>query len=265
MAASTPLPMWRTLRITVLLLVLLVVAGQAWLDRFSTTRWQHTVVVGAFPVSADASPATARYLALLDQGKIDEVSGFVKAEARRYEVGVDEPIELKLYPTLTLPPPALESSAGVITRILWSLKLRYYRSRALATVSRSRPQIALFLLYHDPALTQSLPHSAGLQRGLTAVVHLFASRSQEAQNRIVITHELLHTFGATDKYDLATGLPKYPEGFAEPQLAPRYPQQMAEIMAGRMPLSATEARLPDSLQDECVGPLTAREIGWVRH
>jgi len=255
--------MWRALRITVLLLVLLVVAGQAWLDRYSTTRWHRTVYVGAFPVSADASTTTARYLAQLDQKKIDEVGAFLQTEARRYAVGVDEPVELQLYPTLTLPPPALESDAGVFTRILWSLKLRYYRFRALATVSRSRPKIALFLLYHDPAVTQSLPHSAGLQRGLTAVVHLFASHSQEAQNRIVITHELLHTFGATDKYDLATGLPQYPEGFAEPQLAPRYPQQLAEIMAGRMPLSATEARLPDGLEDERIGSLTAREIGWV--
>jgi len=254
---------WRALRITVLLLVLLVVAGQAWLDRFSTTRWQHTVFVGAFPVSADEGTATAGYLAQLDQRKIDEVGEFLKAEAHRYGVGIDEPIELKLYPSLTSPPPALDSDAGVLTRILWSLKLRYYRARALAAVSPSRPKIALFLLYHDPALTPSLPHSAGLQRGLTAVVHLFASGSQEAQNRIVITHELLHTFGATDKYDLATGLPRYPEGFAEPQLAPRYPQQLAEIMAGRMPLSATDARLPDSLENERVGPLTAREIGWV--
>jgi hypothetical protein len=256
--------MWRALRITVLLLVLLVVAGQAWLDRFSTTSWQRTILVGAFPVSADASPTTARYLAQLDQGKIDEVGSFLAAEGRRYGVGVDEPIELTLYPTLTLPPPALDPRAGVFTRILWSLRLRYYRFRALAAVS-PRPKIALFLLYHDPLLTQSLPHSAGLQRGLTAVVHLFASRSQEAQNRIVITHELLHTFGATDKYDLATGLPKYPEGFAEPQRMPRYRQQLAEIMAARMPLSATEARLPDSLEDERVGPLTAREIGWVSH
>ena len=255
--------MWRALRITVLLLVLLVVAGQAWLDRFSTTRWQHTVFVGAFPVSADEGTATAGYLAQLDQRKIDEVGEFLKAEAHRYGVGIDEPIELKLYPSLTSPPPALDSDASVLTRILWSLKLRYYRARALAAVSPSRPKIALFLLYHDPALTPSLPHSAGLQRGLTAVVHLFASGSQEAQNRIVITHELLHTFGATDKYDLTTGLPQYPEGFAEPQLEPRYPQRLAEIMAGQMPLSAAAARLPDSLEDERVGPLTAREIGWV--
>ena len=256
--------MWRAARITVLLLVLLVVAGQAWLDRVSTTSWQRTNFVGAFPVSADGSPATARYLEELDQGKIDAVGTFLAAEARRYAVAVDEPIALKLYPTLTMPPPALESGAGVFTRILWSLKLRYYRSRVLASVA-PRPKIALFLLYHDPALTQSLPHSAGLQRGLSAVVHLFASRSQEAQNRIVIAHELLHTFGATDKYDLATGLPQYPQGFADPQLTPRYPQELAEIMAGRMPISATEARLPGGLEDERVGPATAREIGWISH
>jgi hypothetical protein len=78
-------------------------------------------------------------------------------------------------------------------------------------------------------------------------------------------YELLHTFGATDKYDLTTGLPQYPEGFAEPESTPRYPQQHAEIMAGRMPLTATEAVLPDGLEDERVGPLTAREIGWLSH
>jgi hypothetical protein len=256
--------MWRAVRTGFLLLVLLVVAAQAWMDRFTTTRWQHTVFVGAFPVSADASPVTAHYLAQLDQGKIDEVSDFVKTEARRYGVGVDQPIELRLYPTLASAPPALDPGAGVFTRIIWSLRLRYYRYRALAAVF-PRPQIAMFLLYHDPALASRLPHSAGLQRGLTAVVHLFASRSQEAQNRIVMAHELLHTFGATDHYDLGTGMPKYPDGYADPQLSPLYPQQLAEIMAVKVPLSATEARMPDGLADERVGPLTAREIGWVRH
>src|SRR6185312_8743517 len=255
--------MWRALRIGFLLLVLLVVAGQALIDRFSTTSWRRTVYVGAFPVGADASPVTADYLTHLDQGDIDEVSEFITAEARRYGVDVDVPVAVQLYPTLASAPPALDPGAGVLTRIVWSLRLRYYRYRMLAAVS-PRPQIAMFLLYHDPALLSRLPHSAGLQRGLTAVVHVFASRSQEAQNRIVMAHELLHTFGATDKYDLATGLPKYPDGFADPQLSPVYPQQRAEIMAVKTPLSPTEARMPDSLQDERVGPLTAREIGWVR-
>ncbi len=255
--------MWRVLRITILLTALLIVAGQAWLDRFSTTRWQYTVYVGAFPVNADGSDVTARYLTQLEQRNLDEVDAFLKAEAHRYGVAVDDPVDLMLYPALPAPPPALDPGAGLLNRALWSLRLRYYRSRSLATVSRARPKIALFLLYHDPALTQRLPHSAGLQRGLTAVVHLYASRSQEAQNRIVISHELLHTFGATDKYDLATGLPAYPDGFAEPQREPRYPQVLGEIMAGRRPFSETEAHLPEGLADERVGPLTAREIGWV--
>ena len=255
--------MWRNLRITFLLLVLLVVAGQAWLDRFSTTSWKRTVFVGALPVSADASPVTARYLEQLDQPKIDEVSTFLNAEAQRYGVGIDEPLALQLFPTLVAPPPALDPTAGMFTRILWSLRLRYYRFRVLAA-SSPRPRIALFLLYHDPALAQTLPHSVGLQRGLSAVVHVFASRSQEAQNRIVIAHELLHTFGAADKYDVATGLPQFPQGFGDRQLAPRYPQQSAEIMAGRMAVSPTEAALPDGLEAERVGPETAWEIGWVR-
>ena len=255
--------MWRVLRTGFLLLVLLVVAGQAWIDRFSTTHWHHTVYIGVFPVDADASPVTADYLAQLDQEKIDGVTDFVNAQAERYGVGIDEPIALQLHATLSSAPPALDPGAGVLTRIVWSLRLRYYRYRMLAAVS-PRPRIAMFLLYHDPALTSRLPHSAGLQRGLTAVVHLFASRSQEAQNRIVMAHELLHTFGATDKYDLATGLPNYPDGFADPQLSPRYPQRRAEIMAVKTPLSAAEARMPDSLDDERVGPLTAREIGWIR-
>ncbi|MFI4885304.1 MAG: hypothetical protein ACHQIF_07040 [Steroidobacterales bacterium] len=246
-----------------LALVLLVVATQAWIDRFSTTHWQRTVYIGAFPVGADASPVTADYLAHLDQGKLDEVTEFVKTQARRYGIGLDEPIAIRLYPTLTSTPPALDSGASVLMRIVWSLRLRYYRFRMLARVS-PRPQIAMFLLYHDPALLPSLPHSAGLQRGLTAVVHVFASRAQEAQNRIVMAHELLHTFGATDKYDLATGLPKYPDGFADPQLSPVYPQRCAEIMAVKTPLSVTEASMPDSLADERVGPETAREIGWIR-
>jgi hypothetical protein len=256
--------MWRALRTGFLLLVLVVVAGQALIDRFSTTSWHHTVYIGAFPVSADGSPVTAEYLAQLDQGKIDGVTDFVKAQAQHYGVGVDDPIALQLYAPLSSAPPALDPGAGVLTRIVWSLQLRYYRHRMLAAIS-PRPQIAMFLVYHDPALASRLPHSAGLQRGLTAVVHVFASRSQEAQNRIVMAHELLHTFGATDKYDPATGLPKYPDGFADPQLSPRYPQQLAEIMAVKTPLSATDARMPESLDDERIGPLTAREIGWVRH
>ncbi len=154
--------------------------------------------------------------------------------------------------------------AGPFARLLWSLRLRYYRSQAVGRISRSRPQIALFLVYHDPARAPVLPHSVGLQRGLTGVVHLFATRSQEGQNAIVTAHELLHTFGASDKYS-GLGSPLYPQGYAEPLRLPRYPQRYAEIMAGRVPLSPDRQEMPDELSQTLVGPATALEIGWIKH
>jgi hypothetical protein len=256
--------MWRFIRITVLLLILAVVAGQAWLDKHTTTSWQRTVFVGAFPVSADGSPLSRAYIEQLDQGQIDGVTRFIATEAHRYGIALEEPLELHLYPALSEAPPVLAPQASIGARILWSLKLRYYRWRMLSGVARAKPQIALFLLYHDPALASALPHSAGLQRGLTGVVHLFATRTQEAQNRIVIAHELLHTFGATDKYDPDTGLPLYPEGYADPEQSPRFPQEQAELMAGRLPQSASQAVMPDGLANVRIGPLSAREIGWVK-
>ena len=256
--------MWRTIRIAILLVVLAVVAGGAWIDQHRTTSWQHTVWVGAFPVNADDSAAAAAYLATLDDAALQPVADFIAREAQAHGITLDEPVHLRLYPSPPAAPPDLPPHAGPLARMLWSLKLRHYRSQTLDTIDRSPPQITLFLLYHDPERLAVLPHSVGLQRGLMGVVHLFATRSQAQQNAIVVAHELLHTFGATDKYDFASDAPRYPDGYAEPQREPRWPQRYAEIMAGRVPLSADRQQMPDDLQQVRVGAETAREIGWSR-
>ena len=93
-------------------------------------------------------------------------------------------------------------------------------------------------------------------------VNVFASRDMARQNNVVITHEFLHTLGATDKYDPATDQPTYPDGYANPDQLPVVPQRFAEIMAGRTPVSKTEAAIPESLDDVVIGSLTAREINW---
>jgi hypothetical protein len=256
--------MWRKLRIAILLVVLAVVAAGAWLDRQRTTSWEHTVWVGAFPVNADDSAAAADYIAGLSAGDLQPVSDFIAREAHQRGVTIDEPIEIKLYPALAQAPPQLAADAGVLTRALWSLRLRHYRAQAIDGIARAQPKIALFLLYHDPARAAVLPHSLGLQRGLMGVVHLFAARSQSGQNAIVTAHELLHTFGATDKYAPDSDAPLYPQGFAEPERVPRYPQRFAEIMAGRVPLAPDRQEMPDDLSQVRVGAATAAEIGWIR-
>lgn len=255
--------MWRNIRLAILGAILFFVAVGGWLDQHRSTSWRHTVRVGAFPVSADGRVVTAAYLAGLDTDRLQPIAAFIARQARHYGVAVSEPVHISLYPPLARAPPVLDPEAGVAGRLLWSLRLRYYRWRAVGSVSRSRPQIVLFLVYHDPALAPTLPHSVGLQRGLTGVVHLFATRAQDQQNAIVTAHELLHTFGAIDKYT-ERDVPVYPEGYAEPLRSPRYPQRYAEIMAGRVPLGPSTQEMPDDLAQTVVGPATAREIGWLR-
>jgi len=82
------------------------------------------------------------------------------------------------------------------------------------------------------------------------------------RNNVIVAHELLHTVGAADKYNLATNLPIYPHGFAEPDREPLYPQLKAELMGARVPRSQTRADIPASLIRVVVGPQTALEIRW---
>jgi hypothetical protein len=146
----------------------------------------------------------------------------------------------------------------------WSLKLRWFAARATAVPGRAPPRIRLFLLYHDPATLDHAPDSHGLQKGLVGVVHLFAEPAMAGRNNIVIAHELLHTVGASDKYDLASGAPIFPNGYADREQNPLYPQEQAEIMAGRRAVSAYQWDMPRSLAAVVVGPETALEIRWMR-
>ena len=82
------------------------------------------------------------------------------------------------------------------------------------------------------------------------------------QNHVVIAHELLHTVGASDKYDAVSNQPLFPAGYADPEQRPRYPQRRAEIMAGRMATSAASFRDAQRLKEVVIGEATAREIKW---
>ena len=81
----------------------------------------------------------------------------------------------------------------------------------------------------------------------------------------MIAHELLHTLGATDKYNPANDAPRYPDGYGDPRQMPLYPQSTAEMMAGRRMLSATRWEQAASLDEVVIGPATALEIRWPQH
>jgi len=254
--------MWKGLRIAVLLVVLAIVAGRAWYDRHASTSWSAPLWVGIFPVDGDGSDVTARYLASLTPASFASIGEFFDREGVRYALRLEHPVRILLYPPVPTRPPALERGSGPLATILWSLRLRVYAWRAARVVAGPAPAVRIFVLYHDPSRTPTQPHSLGLEKGLIGVVYAFASRAMQGGNAIVVTHELLHTLGATDEYDPQTLQPRFPEGYAEPNREPRFPQPFAEIMAGRRALSADSAQMPDSLDEVVVGPATAREIRW---
>ena len=105
---------------------------------------------------------------------------------------------------------------------------------------------------------RSVPHSLGLEKGLIGVVYAFAVPVMDGGNDMVIAHELLHTLGATDKYDPANDAPRFPDGYGDPRQVPLYPQRFAELMAGRRMISATSWEQPASLDEVLIGPATAR-------
>lgn len=254
--------MFRKLRIAVLLLVLLFVALNTYFDRVYSTDWDIPLRIAVFPVNGDGSDVAQRYVDALHVDQFTAIESFFTAQAERYGVQMDRPFRFTVAPPLSELPPAIDPGSGPLGAITWSLKTRYWAWRVPVYPPGPAPDIRLFVLYHDPAQSPSLPHSVGIQKGLFAIVNAFADRRMEGSNDTVVAHELLHTLGATDKYDLANNQPLLPDGFADPTREPLYPQAKAELMGGRIPLSPERADIPDSLRQVLVGPATAAEINW---
>ncbi|NTV72425.1 MAG: type II toxin-antitoxin system VapC family toxin [Azonexaceae bacterium] len=255
--------MFRKFRILILLLVLATVGLGAWRSNTRLTAWEHTIHVAIYPIAGDSSPATAKYISGLNNESFMDIAHWMQQQTEKHGLAILQPVALRVAPPLAEMPPLRPSQPGALDAMLWSLKLRWWASQH-DKIDGPKPHVRLFVLFHDPDLKSSVPHSTGLSKGQIGVIHAYASRLQRRQNAVVIAHEMLHTFGASDKYDLATLQPIYPQGYAEPGRNPRLPQVMAEIMGGRVPIDEQSAEIPIGLADTLIGPATAQEIGLTR-
>jgi hypothetical protein len=246
-----------------LLFILASVVQTAWLARGRTTEWKYSVRVAIYPIAGGNNAATAQYIRQLRVETVLPIAAFMKNQALRHGLALDAPVDMYLGPPLAVSPPPPPVGGTVVGIMLWSLNLRYWAWRN-DNFKRPRPDVRLFVSFFDPARASRLPHSTGLQKGHIGVVNAFASTEQEGPNNVVITHELLHTLGATDKYDVANNQPRHLDGYAQPNAEPLLPQTKAEVMGGRIPVSQSEAQIPVSLADCVIGARTAAEIHWVR-
>lgn len=254
--------MWKWIRITILLLVFVTVSAEAYIEQVVTTRWEKTLKVVVYPVAAHDSPQIQQFIDELDSDDFEDVERYLESQARNYMKTGLKPVDIVLGPMVDSVPPQMPDYDGIWDNMWFSLKLR-------AWVEKNDPigdlgDIRLFAVFHDPEQSSYLPHSVGLQKGLMGVVHGYADPEKMGTNNFVLTHELLHTFGATDKYDPDTNLPLYPRGYAMPNKVQLYPQNQAEIMGGRIPLDRHTAETPSSLDESIIGGFTAWEINWIR-
>ena len=252
---------FRTVRIIVLLTVLASVAGITYWESWSVRQWSRSLTVRIYPVNGDASIAVQQYLAGLTTAQFQEIGFFLSQESKRYRLQpLPVPKIVLEAPVLALPPAPPAQIRNIPAVLLWSLQLRYYEFHN-TQFWQDLGQIKLFVVYHEGKQGLPLESSLGLRKGLFGIVHAFARVGQNAQNNVVITHELLHTLGATDEYD-ANLMPLFPDGYGDPAAIPLYPQTQAEIMAGRMAISPFRAIIPDNLGACVIGPKTAYQIHW---
>lgn len=250
--------MWKKLRILILMIILIMVGVNAWRDY--NPNWDKPMIVLLHPINADGQTSTAQYMQQLSSQNLSHVQDYIQAMSAQYR---DQPVSVyfQLGRELSEVPPKVPERDSILQAIFWSLKFRFYAWRQHDNKDGS-PSVTLFLNYYDPRLTRTLTHSTALQNGRIGSINLFASTRQTEQNRIILVHELFHALGASDKYDLLTGLPHYPDGYADPDQKPLYPQIKAELMAGHIALSETKSVMPAFLDQTVINQKTADELGW---
>ncbi|KVW99643.1 hypothetical protein [Thiobacillus denitrificans] len=252
---------FRRFRILLLLGVLAAALSFTWLEQSMVRGWRAPLAVAVIPINGDGSTEASETIRALQASDFDEINAFLERESARYGLKLSPAMQATLLPALDEPPPAPPRSGNVLKTIFWSLHLRWWVYRQSGEWLPQLGTIKLFVLYHAPQDGVALAHSLGLQKGLVGVVHAFADPRQTQQNNIVFAHELLHTLGATDKYDIG-GRPVYPQGYAEPELPPHLPRREAEIMAGRLVNAAGQLVMPPSLERCVIGAMTAHEINF---
>lgn len=254
-------------RVAILLTVLASVLLWAWADvrsRRARNEWDHTLYIAIAVVRLehvdDAAIAAMR-------ARLPALEDRLAAELARHRPGAPRPFRFSLVtPVDATSPPPLPLGDGPIDAVRHSLALSSYlrdidtRAGIESGVFDSRIYVAV----RRPRQSErTLVEGRSEQGGRVGLVEVELDAESGDLPLIVVAHELLHTLGATDKYD-ETGRTIVPLGLAEPERLPLFPQRFAEIMARNRPVSAGTERVPESFDEMAVGPRTATEIGWRR-
>ncbi len=252
----------KQIRVLLLLLLLTPLVFLAFWEYDPAPDWKRTLIVGLYPHNADGSEAVESWLAAMEPEHYLAIEDWLAEQASRYELAIARPFEFRIGQPIAEAPSPPPANGTFRQRIQWAISLRWW----YWTFDRQglKPDVVLVAGYVASGGTAVDLHSIGMARPRLGLARLLAldDREQASFNNVILAHELLHTVGASDLYHLGTGHPLFPQGYAELDREPRYPQQKAELMAVGIPLAEDKTRPAATLQEATIGTYTAREIGW---
>lgn len=255
--------LFKLFRVVALLTILFVIVVSTWMNERRLASWERPIWVTIYPMVADKDPETERYARSVDASDFADINPFFERNLNLYGVSLTPPFQFQIAPVSFELPPAIPDRYSPVAIAWWSLKMRWWSWRMDAKDGLVGADIQVFVLYHAVGGKGEMTMSVGMRKGMYGLVKAYASELEKNRNQTTISHEMLHVLGASDKYEFSTGEPLYPEGYADPNRKPLFPQTRAEIMGGRIPLSAVESIYPKSLADSMIGYQTAEEIGLV--
>ncbi len=257
------------IRVTVLLLILggvLLYAWSDWRRRHGRNEWKRPLLV-AFIVVREG-PVTKDAVVALD-ARVPALEARLEAEMHRYDpTGPSPPFNVTIFGPIdgADAPPTPPSEPGLVATPLYQFHLNRWVSKvdALGGLPTRGFDSRIYLYARPPeSSNHKAIEGASELGGTVGVVRVELDETMADLTLFVATHEMFHTLGATDKY-APDGSIDIPDGLAEPDLQPPYPQRFAELMARHRPLSATTTKPPATLAELAIGAKTAREVGWTK-
>jgi hypothetical protein len=252
------------LRVSLLLAILSLVAlrgGIDWYERRVRTSWHRPLSVALVLVERDViEPST---LALVHD-RARELEQRLAIEYRRHAGREFAPVSFVVTTAVKIDQPPPKMREQTVLGLVSSTYDRWRWTRdidALAGVDPSAYDARVYLVMKQARQDLAFVEGDSELGGRVAVAQVDIEPAMVDLSLFVVAHELMHTLGASDKYD-TEGRAVYPSGFAEPTRFRLYPQPGAEVMARNVPVAARSERPPNTLDELFVGETTAREIGW---
>jgi hypothetical protein len=251
-------------RVSLLLTILagvLLWAGTDCYQRRARTNWQRPLNVAL--VLVEREPIKPRTVYLLND-RVHELERRLASEYKRHDGREFTPVSFMVTGPVKVeqaPPDMQQQSVFGLLRDTYRL-WRWTRDiDARAGVEAGDYDARIYLVMKPANGGLAFVEGESEYGGRIGVAQVDIDPEMIDFSLFVAAHELMHTLGASDKYD-AKGCALFPIGFADPEKPGRYPQPGAEIMARNVPLAPSSERPPNTLEELFVGDATAREVGW---